>query len=212
MTVAAIRGLIEEAIDQEDINHQLHHLIEQNLQHLHRSIRIPEHNQVQRMVDFVKSYVTQVPDFISSVRATTTRAGIYAYAEPFLNVAEAFFLNPPEITRDHTGLDGLMGAAFLANRLIEEVNDVFMMKTGFPLMAMDMTTANLVIHALIGEPYSNELDQAVLHIVDEMMSAHGVFQSAEFHEFLTSHRSGLEDEWPCMSSLHGIELGQVSNG
>lgn len=210
MSINAIRNLIEDALLQEQQNQLLAKHIERLIPSLHPSIRLPQSDGAGALVGFVETYVRHVPDFIASVRAIASQAGIYRFVEPFLSVSEAFFLNPPEITDGREGLEAHMGAAFLTHRLLEEVNDIFMARTGFPLLALDMTSANLVIHALIGEPYSNQLDSAVGHIVAQMMSEQGVFQSAEFNQFLNQYSEDKStDDWESLARQHGIEIGDL---
>ena len=49
--------------------------------------------------------------------------GFYDYAAPFLDTAEDYFLNPPQHLPADGGLEALLDEAFLAHRLLEEVND-----------------------------------------------------------------------------------------
>ncbi|MNN71128.1 hypothetical protein D3C81_1870340 [compost metagenome] len=69
--------------------------------------------------------------------------------------------------------------------------------------------ANLVVHQLIGEPFANQLDEAVHQAVGVMLEDHLFAQvSAQ------AYRARLNDpqvasawrQWPCMSRQLGIEL------
>lgn len=59
--------------------------------------------------------------------------------------------------RQEKSLLRLMGSAY-AHRLIEEINDRYLLETGQIFIPSDMTTANLIMHQLIGEPFANQLD------------------------------------------------------
>jgi len=41
-------------------------------------------------------------------------------------------------------------------------------KTGYPLIPIDLTMANLIAHDLIGEPYANELDMMAAIFASKM--------------------------------------------
>ncbi len=83
------------------------------------------------------------------------------------------------------------------------------MQLGRPLIPLDNTTANLIAHQLIGEPYANSLDQAIFETVD------GLLDPARMtSEERQTCRACLEDEetrqawqqWPCLSRQLGMEL------
>jgi len=44
----------------------------------------------------------------------------------------------------HEGLDGLLDEAYLAHRLVEEVNDLYIKHFGQPLIPADTTVANVI--------------------------------------------------------------------
>ena len=76
-----------------------------------------------------------------------------------------------------------------------------MAKSGIPLAPMDMTVANIIAHELIGEPFANELDQAVLFSAELLLNEHG-FEGANISHYVTAHRDrGWSQElerWPCL--------------
>jgi len=180
------------------------------LKSMHFSIQLPEQNTISSLVNFVIAYIDHVPDFIDAARTITKQASIAEYTEPFLKLAEDYFLKPPEIVNKHTGLLELMNEAYLAHRLIEEINDRFMMRTSIPLVPMDMTISNLIVHNLIGEPFSNELDEAVQYTADLTMIKEHVYLRSEFQAYIAKHKHRDKDKeqqrWPCLADQLSINL------
>ena len=126
-----------------------------------------------------------------------------------LKIAEQFFIQPPEIMQGHVGLDCLLDEAYLAHRLVEEVNDLYIKHFGQPLIPLDMTVANLIAHQLIGEDFANQLDEAVHHAVDEMLDEDSfALESVEaYREKLNSPDTGAAwKRWPCLSRQLGVGL------
>lgn len=167
------------------------------------AIKLPAQNPEQYLLDFVVAYIEHVPQFLEAARAITRQAKIAEFTELYFQVAEDFFLKPPEIVAGHVGLDELMDEAYLAHRLMEEVNDRFRVKTGIPLVPMDMTMSNLIIHCLIGEPFANELDEAVDYTVQKAMLNDHIYQSRAFAVYAEQHQGDHWEverkDWPCLT-------------
>ena len=211
MTTDAIRDTIALAKLYEQQHGHLAELFDRHVRdHIHFTIQLPEQNATASLVDFVIAYIEHVPNFIDAARAITSEAKIEEYAEPFLKLAEDYFLKPPEIVSDHIGLDELMDEAYLAHRLIEEVNDRFMIRTSIPLVPMDMTMSNLIVHSIIGEPFANELDEAVHYTAERTMMKEHVYEKPEFIAYVAQHKNndwGREQQhWPCLTDQLSINL------
>lgn len=210
VSTTAILNTIELAKQHEQKTQHLQALLEQQLDRVHMAIQLPQTDSIGSLLLFTIAYIEQVPSFLDAARAITRDAGIEAYAAPCLKLAEDFFLKPPEIVCGHIGLDELMDEAYLAHRLMEEVNDRFMARAGIPLIPMDTTLSNLVIHSLIGEPFSNELDEAVHYAVERVMSNDTIYNSAAFKDYVTTHSNDhwkhQLDEWPCLMDQLSINL------
>ena len=158
----------------------------------------------------VVSYVKNVPDFLEAIYQITAQANIDANIEPFLKIAEEFFLKQPNVVNDHQGLGALMNAAYLAHRLMEELNDRFIQHCGIPLAPLDMTRANVIIHHLIGEPFANDLDNIVHYVADNLVKNQHVFTTSGFQKFARDHSNrGWSEElkrWPCLTRDLEVEL------
>lgn len=208
--ILSIRTIIAQAKKQEYKSQHLTKMLHDSIPGLHNSIKLPSRNAVNALLDFVILYIEHVPDFIEAITVMTREAGVYEYSKTFLNIAQEYFLHPPEIITEHKGLDALMDEAYLAHRLMEEVNDRVISYCGAPLIPMDMTKANLVIHHLIGEPFANELDLAVQYTVEVLVDKENVFKESLFKNYVEKHKFyGWLDElnrWPCLTADLSVNL------
>ncbi|WP_296221565.1 hypothetical protein [Pseudomonas sp. UBA2684] len=209
MNTPALRELIQRAHQHEANSGHLGRQLQAQLGRLHPSIRLPNTDTLGVLTRFVAAYIEQVPEVLEAANQVAREAGIEAQIKPVLKVAEQFFLQPPALMAGHEGLDGLLDEAYLAHRLVEEVNDRYIAHLGQPLIPLDTTVANLIAHQLIGEPFANQLDEAVHHAVDGMLDEASFSQDS-----VRAYRERLSDpqteaawqRWPCLSRQLGVEL------
>lgn len=209
MNTAALREVIQRALENEAASTQLTQILETQIASLHPAIRLPADDTQGVLARFIAAYVEQVPDVLDAAAAVAREAGIESRIKPVLKVAEQFFLQPPAVMTGHNGLEGLLDEAYLAHRLVEEVNDRYIVHFGRPLIPLDTTVANLIAHQLIGEPFANQLDEAVHHAVDGLLDE-DVFSLPSAQ----AYRQQLQDpkveeawkRWPCMSEQLGVGL------
>ena len=209
MNTAALRQLIQRAHQHEATTGQLARQLDTQLERLHPSIRLPVEDAQGVLARFVAAYIEQVPELLDAADAVAREAGIDAQIKPVLKIAEEYFLQPLALLNGHDGLDGLLDEAYLAHRLVEEVNDFYIAHLGQPLIPLDTTVANVIAHQLIGEPFANQLDEAVHHAVDEMLDEQ-VFQGSvqEYRTRLSNPQTvAAWQNWPCLSRQLGVELG-----
>ena len=211
MNIAAVREQISQAHQHERQTNQLKARLEQQLPHLHPSIHLPEQDAQGTLARFVSAYIDQVPELLEASHEGAREAGIESQIKPVLKIAEAYFMQPPSVMQGHVGLDCLLDEAYLAHRLVEEVNDLYIQHFKQPLIPFDTTMANLIAHQLIGETFANQLDEVVHHSVDEMLNeASFAKESVEaYRDTLCSAETGAAwKRWPCLSRQLGVELGQ----
>jgi hypothetical protein len=205
-----IRQAIRQANEQEKATHTLRKFVQTQVPLLHESIQLPKKNAADALMDFVVRYISHVPNFLDAIEGLTKEAGIHNYASTFLHIAEDFFIKPPDVIGTHSGLESLLDKAYLAHRLIEEVNDRVIARYGIPLAPMDMTRANLIVHQLIGEPYANELDFAVFYSTEVNLPDEFKVDDAAFRRYIDVHKSngwGAElGRWPCLAEDLSINL------
>lgn len=209
MNTADIRAQISRAQELDAKSGLLTQHLTTRLPHLHSAIQLPESDRNAVMTRFVSAYIDQVPDLLDAAHAVAREAGIESQIEPVLKIAEQFFVQPPSLLDGHEGLKGLLDEAYLAHRLVEEVNDLYIMHFHQPLIPLDMTVANLIAHQLVGEAFANQLDEAVHHAVDELLDDESfALESVEaYRDKLTSPDTGAAwKRWPCLSKQLGVGL------
>ena len=209
MNIAALHVLIQRAHQHEASTGQLASQMQAHLGQLHPSIRLPNEDTHGVLQRFVSAYIEQVPELLQAAHEVSLEAGIEAQIKPVLKVAEQFFLQPPALMAGHEGLEGLLDEAYLAHRLVEEVNDRYIAHLGAPLIPLDTTVANLIAHQLIGEAFANQLDEAVHHAVDGMLDEASFAQDSVHAYRERLHNPQTEaawKRWPCLSRQLGVEL------
>ena len=187
---------------------QLTQLLEARISDLHRAIQLPANNSVPALLNFIIRYIEHVPEFIEAVVDIADEAGIRDTIEPVIEVACGFFLEPPQWLEQEAGLVALMDQAYLAHRLIEEVNDRYMGNFGAPLVPMDMTRSNLIIHHLIGESFANRLDSQIHAAVNRIVRRdQGRSKPSIFTDRCRSRNTARElTRWPCLNDTLSINL------
>ncbi len=114
--------------------------------------------------DFAIKYIDLVPDLFECALAAAEKANIRKLVQTYLNLVSGYFLAPRNSAR--VDMIELLNEAYLAHRLIEELNDQVECMLGVPLIHFDMMQANLIFHHLVGEPFANELDKVATVTVD----------------------------------------------
>jgi hypothetical protein len=207
--VTLIRKLILNAKQHDCTKQQLTLWLSERVHHLHDAIKLPHEEAAGLLSQFVIRYIEQVPDFIEAIADMSLESGIYDGVAPLLNIASDYFLAPPEIVENQSPLEALLDEAYLVHRLLEEINDRFIGYCGIPLAPMDMTRANVVAHELIGEPFANELDQAVLFSAELLLDQYS-FSGENFEHYIAMHKhrgwSVELQRWPCLTENLAIVL------
>lgn len=209
MNTAALRELITRAQEHETGTGQLLNQLELQLPHLHPAIHLPDVDARGVLLRFVIAYIEQVPDLLDAAHEVALQAGIGNQIRPVLKIAEQFFSAPPDIMAGHEGLDSLLDEAYLAHRLVEEVNDLYIGHLGQPLIPVNTTVASVIAHQLIGEAFANQLDEVVHHAIDELLDEDSFSQ--ESVEAYREHLASADTEaawkrWPSLSRQLGVGL------
>lgn len=155
-----IRSIIAHACSNERLTGRLRAKMVRVAAGVHHSIALPAgEDGADTLVQFVTAYVEHVPRLLDALCEAAEQAGMVREVAPIVNIIEDFFLQASPVPAEHRTLEELLDEAYLAHRLVEEVNDRYLMLAGSALVTLDMTTANLIMHSLIGEPFANELDE-----------------------------------------------------
>jgi len=200
VNLAAIRATIELAKRNEAETAQLQRALALQIPLLHSAIKLPAQQPVAALLAFVTTYIDQVPNCLEAALAISGAARIDTHVKPLLQLAGDYFRRPEELV--DVGLDELMYEAYLAHRLMEEVNDYYRASVGMPLVPVDLTVANLIGHHLIGEPFANELDEAVLFSVEQLVHR----QPRADAPALQHSGNYPDDRWPCLTRHLNVDL------
>lgn len=170
MDTVNLRTAIADALDHEQRTSELDYLLRSRLYKLHGNIRISAGDPATCLVVFVRDYVQRLPDILDSVREISALQDTEEDAEITIDRCTDFFIRPPRPVVGHHGLNGAMNMAYMAHRLLEEVNDQHLVSRGKMLAPLDITRSNLIIHQLIGESSANQLDEAVHLIATDVIN------------------------------------------
>lgn len=208
MKIAELRERVRTARENENNDDDLRNWLERKLPQLHRTIRTRD-DAATTLFNFIQAYVEWVPDMLEAAQSVANHAKLRAQLIPVLKVAEEFFLRPPEVAESQNGLLLLLDEAYLAHRLVEEVNDRYVAHGGESLIPMNNTRANLIVHDLLGEEYANQLDAAVYEAVAGLLPE-DIFNSPAF----LAYKAGVGEQdrhemwrrWPNMAEELGLGL------
>ncbi|MCB1676647.1 MAG: hypothetical protein KDI01_10170 [Halioglobus sp.] len=170
MHTPAIRETIAAAVRAERETGKLSLLLKHQLPRLHQKLVLPERAPVAALMQFITDYIESVPGCLSLVNAVSKRLGFYDYAAPFLHLAQDYFLQPPEILAHDGALESLLDEAFLAHRLLEEVNDHHIRHLHHPLLPLDMTEANIIVHHLLGDEFASQLEELIQSTAQQLLN------------------------------------------
>ena len=214
MGTESIRQIIAAARQYERQTRELQNRFQQQLPLLRVHLILPRNRAAAALVKFVEQYIDYVPEFIESVATQSRNRGIDNYVAPFLHMAEDFFLAPPEGVGGIPGLPGILDEAFLAQRLIEEVNDRHIRLRRAPLLPVDMTRANIIVHHLIGDELANRLDSLVEQSVTHLIDGQRLFESFDSATVEDGSLLATWQDLPCLSRSAAIDLrlGDVAAG
>ncbi len=176
MAIPGIKQTIADALQSERHTALLAGRLERELPALRKKLVLPQDDPVAALMAFISNYVESVPGCITLVSAVSKRLGFYDYAAPFLNMAEDFFLQPPEELPGDGGLEDLLDEAFLAHRLLEEVNDHHIRHLHRPLLPVDMTEANIIVYHLLGDELAMRMEQLVQYTAQQLLKREYVWE------------------------------------
>ena len=169
MDTSSIKETIRAALLQERESGQLRQKLGREVPLLRGKLILPEDEPIVALMEFVTNYVESVPGCLHLVTALSKEFGFYDYAAPFLHLAEDYFLQPPNALPQDGGLEALLDEAFLAHRLLEEVNDHHIRHLQHPLVPLDMTEANIIVHHLLGDAFATSLEQLVQFAAGQLL-------------------------------------------
>ncbi|MCH8497720.1 MAG: hypothetical protein LAT63_04550 [Marinobacter sp.] len=161
MTPTAVLHIIDQARRQEARSGQFLRHMSERAGELPRSVVFGDHQPANCLFQFAVEYIEMAPRLIQCVEACAQQAGKGELFAPFVAAATRYFTQPSVLLARYDGLDGLLIKAYLCHRLMEEMYENNYSIRRSQLVDMEVIRANLLAHHLIGEPFANELDQAI---------------------------------------------------
>jgi len=211
-----LRHSIEQAELLEKENGQLAAQLSLKAPSLHRAIQMPTHNTIPILLDFIVRYTEHVAEFVDVLSIIGSNANCCEYTEAVVNFCTAAFdhslpkgqtLKEQKFSKQNK-LATLMAQAYIAHRVIEEVNEHFSQQCNEPLIPMDMTRSNLIIHQLIGEPLANQLDLVAQNTAEQLERDYLRLDSGIFNQNASREIAwGIEiTHWPCLTDTLAVNL------
>lgn len=162
MTPKAVLEIIDEARRKEARSGAFLQQMRERAARLPSSIVVEGYQPATSLFQFAIEYIEMAPRLIECVDACAREAGTASLFEPFIAAATRFFTQPSVLLVRYDGLDGLLIRAYLCHRLMEEMYENNRSTRASDLVDIEATRANLLAHQLIGEPFANELDDAIM--------------------------------------------------
>ena len=192
-------------------NEFLSRFLGQRFNHLHRAIMVQGKNgpdAAAGLALFIERYVGLALDIVATLNNVTNSIGINGEMAKQGAMAQQFVDIPVTIVSRQQGLESQMYQAYLACRLVEELNDVIHTHFSSPIISADITKSNLIVHHIIGEPFANQLDAAIQSLSDRLVRAietDSVLQS-ELRVYCSSVNKQGMPNYPCLAEACHIYL------
>ncbi|WP_297797345.1 hypothetical protein [uncultured Marinobacter sp.] len=161
MTPQVVLNIIDQARRQEARSGTFLRQLGEKASSLPATITIEGYQPATCLFQFAVEYIEMAPRLIECVEACAREAGKSGLFAPFIDAATRYFTQPSVLLVHYDGLDGLLIRAYLCHRLMEEMYENNRSIRASDLVDIEATQANLLVHQLIGEPFANELDEAI---------------------------------------------------
>lgn len=155
-----------------------------------------EHGDIEHQLSgFLTDYVRILPILLVEVDHACQASNDAHISQQLLIILDQFFA-AIEPSRFDYGMVGVLDKVYFGHRLVEELHDQLLMRSGQPTISWDTTLANLLVHTLIGDSYATRLDMTAQEIV-------GVLPTPDIE---TAPVASGHIDWPCLVQEHGLSL------
>ena len=175
---------------------------------LHRAISLREDDSTLALASFVERYVELAPEFITAFENFLAFTDINGEIAQQISTAKEFLESPASLVSPQEGLEANMYQAYLTHRLLEELNDLLFSHYNCSVIPVDMTRSNLIIHHLIGEPFANQIDNAIQLLSNKLAkSIQGdTTLSGKLQAYTNQLGTDPIDRHPCLTDSSQISL------
>jgi len=116
---------------------------------------------------FICNYLEQVPYLLTVAWTSAKNVGLEDEITRILEMVESYWIEDDDVIPDSLGVFGLLDDAYCSMASMQAVSNLYRMQTGKHLFPDDLTAANEVMHKIIGEPYTTELDELVSEAIED---------------------------------------------
>lgn len=197
---------IASALEFEHQSHALENALQARHSLISRLVDVDEVTAGKQLLDFVLLYIRSVPDLLDDFSTTAQQIGLNSSVDALVDLATSFLNFSPEKLGIRSGVTALMVKAYLANRLLEEINDACQHRIGKSMIPVDMTITNTIIHSIIGEPFANDLDALVDTAVEGLLSQHQEVTDSFMHQITHNNLVHIWQRLPSLSSQAGFKI------
>ncbi|MBU2713485.1 hypothetical protein [Zooshikella harenae] len=169
---------------------------------LSQILHLPKNEIPSYVQGFVLSYIRAVPKLLNYVEKLFKKYHILDDWLPALKVMVNFFIAPMDLVKRQSDIHQLMLEAYLAMRILEEINEFFLDEAHTPLLPDKIAYVNVVMHTIIGESIARILDEVVFEVVHSMLPDRQRL-SHELQQFLgdlAEQKQKILPNWPAMDN------------
>ncbi|BFM04827.1 hypothetical protein [Halioxenophilus aromaticivorans] len=195
--ISQIRSVIAQEKARTDGDRDFNYWMLEKAVQVHHLVALPRGQEFDALSKFVVAYIDALPDCLEHFHRVAEQANLSPYTDLFLNLATDFVLAPPAELELEVGFGHLMDEAFMAHRLLEELNDRCLHYLGGPGLPVDNSFANVIVHGLIGDEFANDLDLAV-HFAIESQAAQERAVTANLHAKPLQAVADAAKDWPTL--------------
>lgn len=199
----SIEQQIRSALAVEEQEHTMENALQAHHEQISRLVELEEENTGQQLLDFVSLYIRSVPSLLDDLQKVAAEKKLQHTVQPLVDITLEFFKLSAHDLGKRSGLAALMVKAYLAHRLLEEVNDACLFHTGTAIIPMDMNFTNTIIHTLIGEPFANDMDQLV-NVAIKKLFEQEKSNPPFIKELARTNLVRICQQWPSLSGQVGL--------
>jgi hypothetical protein len=158
MNISRIKKKIEAALKDETKTRRLANAIRATS----RQAGVPcTESQAKAALKFAKEYVDHVPFYLEQAVKGAPSFGLSKEMNQMLAEIEAYWLAEDDLISDRLGLLGLLDDAYASLLLLQSVSDFCAARWGRPILAQNLTPANLSMRQFINQSIALQIEQRV---------------------------------------------------
>lgn len=120
-----------------------------------RVLPLPDEAPLATLIAFVEDYLQALPDLLDTLENAAHEQQMQWLVSPLIQKAQSYLHHAPV---QALGVFGLLPRGYAIYRLLDEVNERCIQRLGLPVLPMDLTLSNLIVHTILGDDIGNPLD------------------------------------------------------